>query len=124
MIRRPPRSTLFPYTTLFRSLLDHAAKPLFELALHARPGLEQADVEHAKGHLFERGRHVPAGDPQREPFDDRGLTDARLAREDRVVLPASHEDVDDLPDLLVAADDGVDLALGRLFGEVDGELLE
>src|ERR1039457_6923764 len=24
MIRRPPRSTLFPYTTLFRSLLDHA----------------------------------------------------------------------------------------------------
>src|SRR3712207_8077720 len=24
MIRRPPRSTLFPYTTLFRSLVDHA----------------------------------------------------------------------------------------------------
>src|SRR3712207_7903438 len=24
MIRRPPRSTLFPYTTLFRSLLDSA----------------------------------------------------------------------------------------------------
>src|SRR5258706_2276872 len=24
MIRRPPRSTLFPYTTLFRSMLDHA----------------------------------------------------------------------------------------------------
>src|SRR2546426_7415463 len=23
MIRRPPRSTLFPYTTLFRSLLDY-----------------------------------------------------------------------------------------------------
>src|SRR5258707_2715050 len=28
MIRRPPRSTLFPYTTLFRSLL--AIKPLQE----------------------------------------------------------------------------------------------
>src|SRR2546430_10426966 len=24
MIRRPPRSTLFPYTTLFRSLVAHA----------------------------------------------------------------------------------------------------
>src|SRR4051794_41422941 len=23
MIRRPPRSTLFPYTTLFRSVIDH-----------------------------------------------------------------------------------------------------
>src|SRR2546429_557531 len=31
MIRRPPRSTLFPYTTLFRSLLEVAADrtPLF-----------------------------------------------------------------------------------------------
>src|SRR5258707_12003193 len=26
MIRRPPRSTLFPYTTLFRSLLPRAAR--------------------------------------------------------------------------------------------------
>src|SRR3712207_8426159 len=28
MIRRPPRSTLFPYTTLFRSLLHPALKPV------------------------------------------------------------------------------------------------
>src|SRR3989337_4279389 len=27
MIRRPPRSTLFPYTTLFRSRLSRMAKP-------------------------------------------------------------------------------------------------
>src|ERR1041384_8340796 len=27
MIRRPPRSTLFPYTTLFRSLADDAGEP-------------------------------------------------------------------------------------------------
>src|SRR3712207_9456572 len=26
MIRRPPRSTLFPYTTLFRSLVDRLAE--------------------------------------------------------------------------------------------------
>src|SRR2546428_9265685 len=26
MIRRPPRSTLFPYTTLFRSLLDRLVR--------------------------------------------------------------------------------------------------
>src|SRR2546422_1102660 len=26
MIRRPPRSTLFPYTTLFRSILDASVK--------------------------------------------------------------------------------------------------
>src|SRR2546430_10454318 len=28
MIRRPPRSTLFPYTTLFRSLVDHVLERL------------------------------------------------------------------------------------------------
>src|SRR5690348_17468747 len=28
MIRRPPRSTLFPYTTLFRSGLKHVARAL------------------------------------------------------------------------------------------------
>src|SRR5256885_9150957 len=27
MIRRPPRSTLFPYTTLFRSPQDHEPRP-------------------------------------------------------------------------------------------------
>src|SRR2546430_11504099 len=27
MIRRPPRSTLFPYTTLFRSILDDSDPP-------------------------------------------------------------------------------------------------
>src|SRR3712207_7250438 len=44
MIRRPPRSTLFPYTTLFRSLLDELRdRPLrvdrlkeFQVPLHER----------------------------------------------------------------------------------------
>src|SRR2546430_15456386 len=31
MIRRPPRSTLFPYTTLFRSALDHPVQLAPEL---------------------------------------------------------------------------------------------
>src|SRR5258708_26368678 len=30
MIRRPPRSTLFPYTTLFRSASAHTAAVLFQ----------------------------------------------------------------------------------------------
>src|SRR2546430_7620831 len=31
MIRRPPRSTLFPYTTLFRSRYDTEFKVIFEV---------------------------------------------------------------------------------------------
>src|SRR3712207_8158259 len=30
MIRRPPRSTLFPYTTLFRSRLDKTGKKVWD----------------------------------------------------------------------------------------------
>src|SRR2546421_6963224 len=39
MIRRPPRSTLFPYTTLFRSCLDRMASfaPLRLVAYRASP---------------------------------------------------------------------------------------
>src|SRR5260221_8597551 len=40
MIRRPPRSTLFPYTTLFRSILLAALS-----RLHASPGRRQHQAE-------------------------------------------------------------------------------
>src|SRR2546430_7817029 len=39
MIRRPPRSTLFPYTTLFRSLI-------YARALHADPDERGGQVTH------------------------------------------------------------------------------
>src|SRR2546429_6218882 len=37
MIRRPPRSTLFPYTTLFRSRQSHGSLPASALADRPRP---------------------------------------------------------------------------------------
>src|SRR2546421_9579278 len=40
MIRRPPRSTLFPYTTLFRSSSPRA-RTTDRRALHLRPRLRQ-----------------------------------------------------------------------------------
>ncbi len=44
------------------------------------------------------------------PFDDGGFPDARFTGQNRIVLATAHEDVDDLTDLFVASDDGVDLA--------------
>src|SRR2546426_9004856 len=41
MIRRPPRSTLFPYTTLFRSGLRER---LARLPVHVRPSLPRLSV--------------------------------------------------------------------------------
>src|SRR2546422_7447230 len=41
MIRRPPRSTLFPYTTLFRSHVPELALVQCELALQGRQLLRE-----------------------------------------------------------------------------------
>src|SRR3712207_6938606 len=43
MIRRPPRSTLFPYTTLFRS--DLPRRPALEHPLEALAGLLQRELD-------------------------------------------------------------------------------
>src|SRR2546422_6490600 len=54
MIRRPPRSTLFPYTTLFRSLpLSHHFKGKNEV-IHDRIGFE--GHEQVSSHREERDR--------------------------------------------------------------------
>src|SRR3712207_8424794 len=56
MIRRPPRSTLFPYTTLFRSL--HLGDRARDGLGHRRPAEERRPVV-----LEVRGR-LPVGDHQ------------------------------------------------------------
>src|SRR5260370_2877848 len=38
MIRRPPRSTLFPYTTLFRSDHQHCRRPVVQGGERHQPG--------------------------------------------------------------------------------------
>src|SRR3712207_8958676 len=55
MIRRPPRSTLFPYTTLFRSvdaLRDHSERVDVEtgvgLVEHCHRGLQQCHLENLR----------------------------------------------------------------------------
>src|SRR5260221_6358713 len=44
MIRRPPRSTLFPYTTLFRSPQDPQSLRILRVGAQDHPPLDSADV--------------------------------------------------------------------------------
>src|SRR5438067_3561339 len=55
MIRRPPRSTLFPYTTLFRSLTQFAADLLGPSALEAG-GRWAYELLRARGNSIEGDR--------------------------------------------------------------------
>src|SRR2546426_1587119 len=72
MIRRPPRSTLFPYTTLFRSLLFHrggARAAARDPGVHpgnvpnalAGRGRGGAGLQHAAVLTAPRSRPAPAG---------------------------------------------------------------
>src|SRR5260221_8787285 len=62
MIRRPPRSTLFPYTTLFRSLLScnegKERSPHLRLSVTCVDGLEDPRENLMKA-LHNLGNHQP-----------------------------------------------------------------
>src|SRR2546422_8203055 len=60
MIRRPPRSTLFPYTTLFRSLRQPAARrPRRDRAARRRPLAQRATAAQRDTAALDR-RRLPA----------------------------------------------------------------
>src|SRR2546427_6421286 len=48
MIRRPPRSTLFPYTTLFRSVSPGSLTPRADTGAAARPDADREEVHVAR----------------------------------------------------------------------------
>src|SRR5690242_21478753 len=66
MIRRPPRSTLFPYTTLFRSLqaVEHMATQLlqeflaFRLGEFGQLGFQFRKITRSEEHTSELQSHV------------------------------------------------------------------
>ena len=104
--------------------LDHRFEPVFELASDPGARLQQAEIERPHGDVAQRRRHVALRDAHREPLDDRGLADPGLAGQDRVVLAPPRQDVDDLADFAVAAEDRIDLPGARHRCEVDRELRE
>src|SRR5438034_6075635 len=57
MIRRPPRSTLFPYTTLFRSRTEELRSRLLESERRARAEAEAARSLRSEEHTSELQSH-------------------------------------------------------------------
>src|SRR5256886_8788139 len=88
MIRRPPRSTLFPYTTLFRSqareaLEDTELEERGERLLHALAG-EEIEVPDRPAELVEAMVDVERDRLERRMHGQRNVEVLRR-REDRVV---------------------------------------
>src|SRR5260221_797824 len=57
MIRRPPRSTLFPYTTLFRSPLPRGAPEPDHAARHPVAGGDRPAPDRSEEHTSELQSH-------------------------------------------------------------------
>ena len=109
---------------LLRKIVEHSLETLLEFAAVLRAGDQRAHVERQDALAAQAFRHFAVDDALRKTFDDGGLADARLADQYRVVLGAPLQDLHRPADLVVAADDRVELALLGPFGEIDGVLLE
>ncbi len=105
-------------------VLQDGLEPLLELAPELRPGDQRPEVERDDLLVAERLGHVAPDDPLGQAFDDRRLAHAGLADQDRVVLGPPAQDLDHPPDLVVAADDRIELARAGLGRQVPAVLLE
>src|SRR6266542_6853919 len=75
MIRRPPRSTLFPYTTLFRSRCGAGSAPGTTAATGPTGSMRRREPLAARGEVAA----VPAGQPARPAHDRARARAGRLA---------------------------------------------
>ena len=105
-------------------LLQHRLEPVFELPAVLGPGHQGAQVERDHPLVLQPLGHVAGGDALGQALGDRGLPHSGLADQDRVVLGAPAQHLDDPPDLLVAADDRVELPAACEIGEVAPVLLQ
>jgi hypothetical protein len=67
-------------------LVQHRLETFLELASVFRACEQRADVERPDALSLEPLGHVAGNDALSKPFDDRGLADAGVADENRVVL--------------------------------------
>ena len=103
-------------------LLHDRLEALFELAAVLGAGDDEGDVERQQALVGEEVRHVAADDLLGQALDDGGLADARLADQHGVVLGAAAQHLLHPLELVVAADQRVELVLHRHVGEVAAEL--
>ena len=89
---------------------DHRLEALLEVAAVARAGEQRAGVEREDLRALQHLGHVVLQQALGQPLDERGLADAGLAHEDRVVLAPPAQDLERALQLGGAADQRVELA--------------
>ena len=99
--------------------LQHGFQPLFKLAAVLRAGQQARHVEHQHALALQGLGHFLVDDALRQALDDRGLADAGLADQHRIVFRTPLQDLNRAADLVVAPDHRIELALLRALGQID-----
>ena len=103
-------------------LLHDRLEALLELTAVLGAGDDQRDVERQNPLVRQEVRDVAVHDLLREPFDDGGLADARFADQDGVVLRPAAQHLLHALELVLPADQRIELVLHRRLGQIAAEL--
>ena len=97
-------------------LVQNALQALLELAAVLCTSHQRAHVQAEHGAVFQVFGHIAAHDPFGQALGDCRFADARLTDQAGVVLRLTGQDADDVADLLIPPDDGVQLLLaGQVY---------
>ena len=102
----------------FSYLLEDSFEPLLELAAVFSAGDERAHIECKYVFVLQIVRNIPRHNSLGKAFDRSSLADTGLADQYRIVLALSGQYQDSLTNLIITADDRIQLLLSGLLHEV------
>ena len=105
-------------------LIEHILDALLEFTAVLGAGHHAAQIQRQDAAVQQVLRHIGRSDALGQTFGDGGLADTGLTDQNRVVLGAAGEDLDDTGNLLVTADHRIQLSLAGSLRQVAGILLQ
>src|SRR5690242_6387808 len=94
-------------------LLQHRLQAIFKFAAVFRAGEHRPKIKSYQPLVAKSFRDITRDDALRQTFDDRGLTNARLTDEHRIVFRTPGKDLNRPADFIIAADYRIKFSLAR-----------
>ena len=105
-------------------VVEHGLEAFLEFAAVLGTGHHRTQVQADDGLVAQALGHVAGDDALRQALHDRGLADARLADQHRVVLGTTGKHLHDAANFVVPPDNRVEFAFTGAGGQVGGVLLQ
>ena len=100
------------------NFLHHLLDTLLKFAPVLGTSHQCAHIQTEDPVILQRAGHISPDDPEGKPLCNGGFAHARLTDQNRVVLGLSGQDPDHVPDLLVSADDRIQLVVFCKFHQI------